>query len=199
MLPVYLDDNAPYAIVGATRQGFHIVLASKEMLAQTKPAMPLWEFECGDQRSLNAVAHWCAVRRSQWQEWGEIAESRGRHALAKHMAKLIDEQPIGEVEATIVRAGSDPSVLGLGEMVSTSQGLRTEILYQHRFSSPEKRAQFFKWFQRNFDNGSVETLITLGIREGTATLAEALEELVVSPGKVKGATRRRPALPRKAA
>lgn len=107
MLPVSYDDNAAFAVLADSRQGFHFVLASKEMLGQPMPFDPLWVFECGDQRSMNAAGHWLAVRRGQWQEWGELAENEGRRALGQHMVELMTKEPIGEVKGTIVRGDPD--------------------------------------------------------------------------------------------
>jgi hypothetical protein len=151
------------------------------MLAQPMPFDPLWVFECGDQRSVNAASHWLAVRRSQWQEWGRIAETQGRQALGEHMAELMAAKPVGEVQGTIVRGDPDLRSLSLGEMVYTQAGPRHEILYQHRFSTAGKRRRFFDWFHSNVSNGSPERLISLAVKEGTAALATKLEEIAANP------------------
>ncbi len=84
MLPKSYDDTGAYVVLADTRQGFHFVLASQKLLSQSKPFDPLWVFECGDQRSMNGASHWLAVRRGQWQEWGALAERKGRGALAEY-------------------------------------------------------------------------------------------------------------------
>jgi hypothetical protein len=175
MLPSTFDDNAAYAVLADTRQGFHFVLASQEMLAQAQPFDPLWVFECGDQRSMIAVGRWLAVRRAQWQEWGSLAEAQGRSALGEHIATLMESEPIGEVMGSIIRFDPDPRSLTVGESVVTRGGVRNEILYRHRFSTTGKRKRFFGWFQKNASSGGPEALINLAVTDGTAALAEQLE------------------------
>lgn len=181
MLPKSFDDTGAYAILADSRQGFHFVLTSQELLSQPQPFDPLWVFECGDQRSMNAAGRWLAVRRGHWQEWGALADKEGRRALGEHMAELMAREPIGEVQATIVRADPDPRSLSLGEMVFTHAGPRHEILYQHRFSTSGKRKRFFDWFRSNASNGSPECLISLAVEEGTAAIATKLEEIAANP------------------
>lgn len=181
MLPKSFDDTAAYVVLADSRQGFHFVLTSQELLSQPQPFDPLWVFECGDQRSMNAASHWLAVRRGQWQEWGELADKEGRRALGEHMAELMAREPIGEVQATIVRGDPDPRSLSLGEVVYTLAGPRHEILYQHRFSTSGKRKRFFDWFHSNASNGSPEGLINLAVQDGTTALAIKLEEIAEDP------------------
>lgn len=182
MLPASYDDNAAYAVLADRRQGFHFVLTSQELLSQPQPFDPLWVFECGDQRSMNAAGRWLAVRRGQWQEWGELAEKEGRRALGQHMADLMAQEPIGEVQWTLVQSAPDPRMLILGEVVLTHDGPRHEILYQHRFSTTGKRKRFYDWFHDNANNGGPESLINVGVEQGTAVLATKLEEIAAHPG-----------------
>ncbi len=98
------------------------------------------------------------------------------------MNKVIEKEPIGEVQASIVKAESDPAVLLLGELLLTHRGLRNEVLYRHRFDSPKLRDQFFDWFGRNSNNSSVENLLEIGVKNGTSKLSELLNDLAMSPG-----------------
>jgi hypothetical protein len=177
VLPKSFDDNEAFVVLADARQGFHLLLVSQDMLAQPMPFDPLWVFECGDQRSLNAASHWLAVRRGQWQECGKLAETQGREALGEHLAELMAAEPVGEVQGTIVRFDPDPRSLTLGESVFTHGGPRNEILYSHRFSTTGRRKRFLNWFQLNVSNGGPECLINLGVKEGTAALASKLEEI----------------------
>lgn len=180
MVPNSYDDNGAHAVLADSRQGFHLLLVNKAMLVPHKPFEPLWVFECGDQRSLDAASHWLAVRRAQWTAWGELAETQGQQAIADCMAKLMGETPIGQVQGTIVRGDPDPRALSLGEVLTSPNGLRNEILYQHRFTTTGKRKRFFEWFHTNAANGGPESLISLGISQGTSALANALEEIAAS-------------------
>lgn len=181
MLPKSFDDTGAYVVLADSRQGFHFVLTSQELLSGPQPFDPLWIFECGDQRSMNAAGRWLAVRRGQWQEWGALADQKGRQALGEHIAELMAREPIGEAQFTIVRGDPDPRSLSLGEMLITHAGQRQEILYQHRFSTSGKRKRFFDWFHANASNGSAERLMNLAVAEGTAALAIKLEEIAADP------------------
>ncbi len=189
MLPVSFDDNGAFKVLADCRQGFHFVFASKEMLDGPMPFDPLWVFECGDQPSMDAAGHWLSVRRGLWPEWGQLAESRGRAALGQHLADLMAAEPIGVVQATIVRAEPDPKVLSLGEMVITPTGLRNEIFYQHRFKTPGERRRFFDWFQSNSANGTIKALIDAGLRHGTSEMALLLNH-IANPEPGMGAKRK---------
>lgn len=191
MLPASFDDNSAFAVLADSRQGFHFVLASKKMLSEPMPFDPLWVFECGDLPSMNAAGHWLSVRRGLWQEWGKLAEAEGRVALGEHLDDLMAKQPIGVVQASIVRCEADPKVLSLGETVVTPTGLRNEIFYQHRFKTTGQRKRFFEWFRLNSRNGSIELLIKAGLRYGTSEMAMLLDEIANSPAV--SSTRRRAA------
>jgi hypothetical protein len=106
------------------------------MLTSGQPPEPLWVFSCGDRRTLDAVAHWCEVRRAYWDIWGKIAETFGREKFAEYMEKVFEEEPIGIVKAFIVQKESNPTIVLLVEMLHTSQGLRDEVLYRHRSVRP---------------------------------------------------------------
>lgn len=176
MLPASFDDNAPYRIMGDTRQGFHLLLVRDDMLGKSEPFTPLWVFECGDQRSMDCVSHWLTIRRARWKAWGEMAEREGAEAIAAHIAEVMSEEPIGVLQGAIVKADPEPRVLALGEVFATVGGIRNEILYRHRFSTTGKRRRFFDWF---YDGGyeDAQLLVDLGIKEGTEALAEALEAI----------------------
>lgn len=177
MLPKSFDDSGANKVLADCRQGFHFVFASSQMLDEPMPFDPLWVFECGDQPSMDAAGHWLSVRRGLWPEWGQLAETQGRAALRQHMADLMAAEPIGVVQATIVRFDPDPKVLSLGETVITPAGIRNEIFYQHRFKTPGQRRRFFDWFQSNSANGSIELLIKAGLRHGTSEMALLLDDI----------------------
>ena len=194
MLPATLDKEATFSIRSDERRGFHLLLVRNDMLLLRQPLEPLWVFTCGDKRSLDAAAHWCEVRRACWQGWGRLAQALGPELFVQHMAGVIAKEPIGEVQASIVKADGDPAVLILAELLFTHQGVRDEVLYRHRFGSPELRDRFFAWFSRNSTNGSVEQLLEIGIRKGTSLLGEILNELASSPtgdGNARGEGRSR--------
>jgi hypothetical protein len=90
---------------------------------------------------------------------------------------MMAEEPIGEVQATLVQRDADPRVLNLGEILITNQGVLYEILYKHRYSTPGKRKRFYEWLCLNSSNGSPERLMDVGIQRGTAVLAGLLEQI----------------------
>jgi len=179
MLPVSFDDDPPYVVLGDTRQGFRLMLLPASLPDDHEPITPLWNLNCGDARSMYAAARWCDVRRGDWPAWAAIAENDGMEALAAYIADLIVRAPIGEAQATLVQKDPDPRVLKLGELIASSLGVYQQILYRHRFSTTGKRRRFFEWLISNGDNGSPETLLDLGVQEGTGALAKVLERIAL--------------------
>jgi hypothetical protein len=176
MLPVSFDDNAAYAVLADCRKGFYLVFVTKEMLDQTK-IEPLWVFASGNKRSMNAASRWLSVRRGKWQEWGELAQMEGRAALSKHLAELMEKEPIGEVQSNVILGNPGSRSIGLGEMLVTNFGLREEILYEYRFSTFGKSQRFFEWLYSEEGNEGLVHLIDLAMAQGTAPLAIKLEEI----------------------
>lgn len=177
MLPAIFEKDLPRLVVTDTEQRFRVMLLPAHIPDDDSPIFPLWSLGCGDRRSMDAVANWCCVRRGYWGAWAEIAETKGSGALAALIAELMTEAPIGEVQATLVQKGADPRTVNLGELIVSAQGVREQILYCHRFSTPGKRNRFYKWLCSNTTNGSPETLMDLGVSEGTKALAKVLEEI----------------------
>lgn len=176
MLLASFEDNAPYQVLGDTRQGFHLLLVRSDMLGQSKPFTPLWVFECGDQRSMDCVSHWLMVRRARWTEWGEIAERDGPDAVFEHIADIMRQEPIGVLQGILVQPDPDPKVLNLGEVLAIPHGVRNEVLYRHRFSTTGKRGRFFDWFHGG-GHAQAQLLIDMAITNGTSALALVLEDI----------------------
>lgn len=177
MLLSAFDDNAVYDVLGDDRQGFHILLVRKSDLRAGGLIEPLYVFPCRDRFSYQAAQRWFNVRRALWQQWGELADAAGSEALIEHIGTLLEAEPIGLVQGSVIKADAEPKVLCLGECVMTPNGIRNEVLYRHRFSTTGKRKRFFDWFLSNASNGAPERLIDLAISSGTAKLAVVLEQI----------------------
>jgi hypothetical protein len=177
MLPDAFDDTAIYDLRGTDRQGFNIVLFRKDAPVTSDGVDPLYVFTCGDRFSLDAAWRWFSVRRALWQEWGRMAEHEGPAAIIAHIKALQSDDPIGVLQGSVFQADKEPKVLNIGDVVLTATGMRMDILYRHRFTTPGKRKRFLNWFKQNAANGSPEHLVDLAVTNGTADLAEALESI----------------------
>lgn len=177
MLLSAFDDSAAYDVLGDDRQGLHILLVRRAEIARGGLVNPLYVFPCADENSYLAALRWFAVRRHLWQSWGELGERSGNQALVDHIEALLTDEPIGLVPYSIVQGDAEPKVLCLGDVVQTPTGMRTEILYRHRFSTPGKRKRFLDWFSNNASSGVSQRLIDLAVAAGTAKVAVILEDI----------------------
>lgn len=187
MLPISINDNASYAVLTDTRRGFHLLLARKATVASAQPFEAVWALSCGDLATLNAAAHWFAVRRIHWQQWGDHVLTHGIESFSLVIKNLMDKEPVGPVVACFVRGLDDDTSLVVGEIVALQDNTRRDTLYEHRFATAGKRNRFLKWFGHNASNGSVERLVQLGIREGTGKLGKALDAIAAGrePAEVR--------------
>lgn len=177
MLSVTVEQDAVYEVQCGTYNSCYIALVRNDVIDDYGLPKLLWTFQCGNERSLDAAAHWFAVRRGLWNEWGQLVEKKGARALSEHIEALMAADPIGEVYYTLIQRDDDPKILNLGEMLMTNEGLRSHILYKHRFSTPGKRKRFFKWLEPNISNGSPEQLLNIGVKQGSEALAKMLERI----------------------
>lgn len=175
MLPATIDNNQPYAIVTADCEDFLIIFGRKDLERPDQSIEPLWGMKCRDETSCEAACRWFLVRRALWQSWGRLIEGDGAAAYDEHIRRLMAAEPFGPVQATLIQADPEPRVLNLGDMVWTHQGIRSEILYSHRFSTPGKRKRFYDWLVDNVSSDRPARLMDVGVNQGTAALAKALE------------------------
>lgn len=192
MLPPYIDNTERYRFVIDRRNTLCVVFATQAMLAANGPVTPLWHREAGDERSLNALIRWIAVRRDRWQEWGRLAETIGAEAFYSHMRERMQEEPIAEPTGPLLQRRDDPVEILLGEMMHGPQGMFLEPLYLHRFASPEAREAFYDWFFQGTNHENLAALVDVAFSDGTALLGEMLDRLAeVGAAPVPRAERRR--------
>lgn len=173
-------DPTPYHhFVFDTANGFFLVFKNADMSGtREKPFMPHWVAPCGDRRSLDAMCRWTAARRDKWQEWGELAGRIGRQAFSRHMHQLIEDEPLAEVVGTLFSRGDDPLELLLGETLQGPNGLRSEVLYVHRFKTAADYHAFNKLCFKTENRDIPQTLVAVGYNEGSDAVGELIEKLV---------------------
>lgn len=171
------QDNSPYGLLVDDRQGLFLLLVRKDWGGSGKAFDPLWAFECGDHRSLEAALRWCLKRQSQWDDWGRMAEELDRDILATLIVGMMEAQPIAESAGILIKPAADPKEVMIGEMLMLPQGLQQEILYRHRFSTAGKRRRFLAWFFANSGTGVPGQLINLLITGGPVAIAPVLERI----------------------
>lgn len=181
MLPTSIDYNERFKFLTDTRQGHYLLFATTEMLSQSGGRAPLWHMECADQRSMEAALRWVEIRRSEWPTWGAMVTTKGFPFFRRHIAKLMKRQPIEAVLACVVQKLVDPCEVGIGQLLGGDSGVRTEIVYRHRFATAEARKRFFSWFNRNLDSSKVDELLAVGFKSGTTGLADALDDIAGDP------------------
>jgi len=177
MLQAHIEENEKYSFVVDRRDRLMIVLVTQDMLTVQGAVEPLWHREAGDDRSLNALLRWVAVRRARWQEWGALAQAIGRSAFYMHMRDLMAAEPVSEVVGTVVQPQEDPCEIAMGEMTQGPAGMCIEVLYRHRFSTDQARNNFFDWFYMDENHKLAEALLQIGYCEGTSALGEALDQI----------------------
>ena len=200
MIPARINADAEqHFFLRDERNGFHVVFVSREAKKQN-PFMPHWVGPCGDKESLDAMVRWMAVRRDQWQAWGELAEHIGGQAFAKHMDTLLKSEPLVRVEAALIQRQDDPTKVGIGEMTYGPAGTRLEILHVHRFQSETACEAFHDWFNTGKNHRQVGAIVevaySLGTDELGATLDEIAAEHLATPkraprGRRRGGTNQR--------
>lgn len=191
MLPKIIDNNEPYTFMSSPDR-LSLVFASKHEFEHGGMIQPLWVRETADARTLQALQRWVAVRRDLWTGWGKLATAVGHAAMARHMERLLDASPLGEVVGTFVHLNDDDAhAITLGETVSGADGLAFETLYVHRFASRQMRERFFAWFNTGNNNRAAEELVHFGFNTGTDTVGELLDRIAVEmpePASASGAT-----------
>lgn len=179
MLPNSIDCNERFKFLTDTRQGYYLLFATAEMLAQTGGRAPLWHMECADRNSMDAALRWVEIRRNLWPAWGAMITKKGFEPFRKHLAKLMRKEPIELILASVVKKLADPCEIALGQLMDGTRGVRTEIIYRHRFATAEARNRFFKWFVP--DMMKIDDVIAVGFNSGTTALSEALDDIANDP------------------
>lgn len=182
MLPKIIDNSDAYSFMASHNGGLAIGFATAEAFARGGAIEMLWAQNVPDERTLLAMQRWVAVRRHLWESWGQLAEAIGRSAFIDHMAKLLTDEPIGEVMGTTIhRAEDDDHAIILGEILSTRLGIQTEELYCHRFGSPQLRTRFFDWLHTGDNHRASEELVQIAFNLGTDAVANALDTIAALP------------------
>lgn len=177
MIPARIDaDTENHTFLRDERAGFHLVFVSRESRKQN-PFTPHWVGTCGNGESLEAMVRWMAVRRDQWQAWGELAERIGPQAFAKHMDDLLKAEPLVRVEGALIQRQDDPTQLGLGEMLTGPKGVRLEVLHVHTFRSAEACQAFHDWFHSGRNHQTAGALLSIAYSAGTDELGAALDDI----------------------
>lgn len=177
MIPRRIDADAEnHFFLRDERQGFHLVFVSREAKKQN-PFMPHWVGPCGNAESLEAMVRWMAVRRDQWQAWGELAERIGHQAFARHMDDLLKAEPLVRVEAALIQRQADPTQIGIGEMTAGPDGMRLEVLHVHTFRSVEACDAFHDWFNSGGHHELTADLVGLAFACGTDELDAVLDDI----------------------
>ena len=177
MLPTYVHCNEHFKFLTDTRQGYYLLFATAKMLLQKGGVEPLWHMQFADHNSMTAGLRWVEIRRDQWPAWGAMITTKGFNAFRRHLAKLMKKDPIEAILASVVQKFADPCEIGLGQLLGGDNGVRTEIVYRHRFATPQAKSRFFKWFNRHLASSKVDEFITLGFESGTAALSNALDDI----------------------
>lgn len=188
MLPTSIDCNERFKFLTDTSQGYYLLFATSEMLSQRGGTAPLWHMECADQSSMDAALRWVEIRRDLWPAWGAMVITKGFPTFRKHLAKLMKKEPIEAVCACVVQKLADPCELALGQLLGGNLGVRTEIVYRHRFATVEARDRFFKWFNRNLDSSKLDELVAVGFKSGTTQLSDALDDIAGDPSRYGAAS-----------
>lgn len=183
MLPKIIDNNEPYTFM-LRPDRLSLVFASKHEFEHGGMIQPLWVRETADARALQALLRWVAVRRDLWTAWGKLATAVGHAAMVRHMERLLEASPLGEVVGTFVRRHDDDArAITLGETLAGGAGLAFDTLYVHRFASPQMRERFFAWFNTGNNNRAAEELVHVGYNTGTDTVGELLDRIAAEmPG-----------------
>lgn len=176
-MPKIIDNNEPYSFRSCPDR-LSLVFTSKHELEHCGMIQPLWVHETADARTLLALQRWLAVRRDLWTGWGKLATAVGHAAMARHMERLLDASPLGEVIGTFVHLhDDDASAITLGETLAGGAGLAFETLYVHRFASPQMRERFFEWFHTGNNNRAAEELVHVGFNTGTDFVGDLLDRI----------------------
>ena len=177
MIPNLIDPTAEnHYFMMDERAGHHLVFVSQE-LAKQNPFHPHWVGTCGNAAALQAMARWTAVRRDQWQEWGAMAERIGQSAFAAHMHALLEADPLEQVEGALIQRQTDPTRIGVGQVVNGRDGMRMDILHIHAFNSIEACDAFHAWLMSKGNHELAARLVAIAYREGTDELSAALDEI----------------------
>ena len=145
---------------------------------------------------MEAALRWVEIRRDRWPAWGAMITTKGFSTFRKYLAKLMKNEPIEAVIGSVVQSLADPCEIALGQLLDGSKGIRTEIVYRHRFATAEARRRFFKWFTRTFSSANLDPLIEIGFKSGTTALSDALDDIAGDPacnGPTSGAAKQKKA------
>lgn len=191
MLPASIHCIERFEFLTDTNQGYYLLFATSEMLSQRGGRAPLWHMECADRRSLDAALRWVEIRRDQWPAWGAMVTTLGFPIFRQHFEDLMEKEPIEAILASVVQKLADPCQIGLGQLLGGEKGVRTDIVYRHRFATARAKSRFFKWFNRHLTSSKVDELIALGFKSGTTALSDALDDIAGDPSRYGKAARER--------
>ena len=189
MLPAIIDRNEHFQIILDDTRGFHALLVTADQLGGSNPMVTLWVGTCLDDATLSALARWLGFRRDQWQDWGKLAERIGHEAFAQHMHAMMVAEPPEHVLGATITLHADPRELTIGEQLQGGSGMRSELIYRHRFASAAMRDRFVRWLPASDDFHVLERLVQLAYSEGTKALGLELDRMAAAP--VAAAKRRK--------
>lgn len=181
MLPAIIDRNEHFQIILDDTRGFHALLVVAGQLGVSMPIVPLWVGTCLDRGTLFALTRWLGFRRDQWQRWGRLAECIGEKAFAQHMHEMIVAEPLEHVMGTTMTLQDDRREIAIGEQLQGGSGMRSELIYRHRFASAAMRDRFDRWLQASDNFYVLEGLVHLAYSEGTKALGIELDRLAAAP------------------
>lgn len=181
MLPAIIDRNEHFQIILDDTRSFHALLVTADQLGGSNPFVPLWVGTCLDDGTLYALARWLGFRRDQWQDWGKLAERIGRNAFAQHMHEMFAAEPLENVMGTTMTLQDDRREITIGEQLQGGSGMRSELIYRHRFASAAMRDRFDRWLQASGNFHVLEGLVHLAYSEGTRALGIELDRLATAP------------------
>lgn len=178
MIPPHFQPST-YSFQVQDKGRFRVLLVSEKLSrrAAVRPTMPFWHFELGDRQTLEAMVGWLRFRRALWGEWGKIAQTRGRKALAREMVRLLTEDPPAEAIGFLVEPGVRKDEVVLGEFLAAPTGLKKRIYYRHRFKNAERCTAFRSWLLSNNPEVNGPTLLEIALNHGTTKLVEAIEQI----------------------
>ena len=154
-----------------------LVTEALSLQAATRPTEPLWYMEVGDHRSLEAVLRWLRFRRALWSSWGSLAQKKGHKALAKHMRRLLREDPPAEVIGFLLERGERRDEILIGESVASPNGLDKRLYHRHRFPSADHCNVFCNWLLSNNPEVNGSALLETALNDGGAQLSNVIEQI----------------------
>lgn len=159
------------------RDGHHILFVNDEIMNGPRPFTPLWVGSCRNSETLHALARWLFLRRDRHEEWATLRAELGQSAFERHMASLLETEPLDRIVGTVLQRGDDPLTLHIGELLEGATGLRKVMAGRHSFESNELRERFWSWIHTGENMSVAQALVQLALADQPQELGDLLNEL----------------------